>query len=255
MNYEVRTQDCLTLEADLLSQSRLIYLDPPYGPRGEDTYFGVGETPEEYVAYVVARVAALVRPTSDVNVVLHVDPKYSHYLKVALDKVLGRENFRNEIVWCYSGPSVAKAQMPRKHDILLWYGLGDYVYNPIYVPYADGLRVGGGAAWSKEVKDESTYVTRGKHLEDWWTDIPALVRNEKEKRGYPTQKPQKLLDRIVTAFSNEGDLVVDPMMGSGTTLMSCMSHRRKFLGCDVSPVAVQLAEEWVEEHFGLMTQF
>lgn len=255
MNYSVWVQDCLTLPKPQVEGARLLYLDPPYGPQGEDTYFGVGKDADAYLAYVVDRVQVLSSYMVDYNVVVHVDPKYSHYLKVALDGVLGRENFKNEIVWCYSGPSVAKTHMPRKHDVLLWYGMGSYVYNPIYVPYVAGLRVGGGSAWSKEAKDEAAYIARGKHLEDWWSDIPALVRNEKEKRGYPTQKPQKLLDRTVTAFSNEGDLVVDPMMGSGTTLMSCMAHRRKFVGCDLNPEAVQMAEMWAEENLGLMTQF
>ena len=254
MTHTLLVQDCIDLQPELFVGAKLVYLDPPYGPEGEDTYFGVGKTPEEYLTYVLDRVKVF-KGLTDYNLVLHVDWKYSHYFKVRLDEMLGRENFRNEIVWCYSGPSVAKRHFPRKHDVLLWYGMGNYPYNPSYVPYHSSLKVGGGKAWSKTPKNEATYLARGKPVEDWWTDIPALVRNEKEKRQYPTQKPQALLDRIVLSLSNSGDLVVDPMMGSGTTLMSCLTHTRKFVGCDISQDAVDTAEKWVEENLGLTSWY
>ena len=254
MSYTLLTQDCLTLDTKSVSGAKLVYVDPPFGPKGEDKYFGVGDSENEYLDYVLSRVSHVVEGLSNYNLVVHVDPKYSHYLKVLLDKRLGRRNFRNEIVWCYSGPSIAKRHLPRKHDVLLWYGMGDYPYNPTYVPYVEGLAVGGRRAWSGE-KDVSSYINRGKHIEDWWTDIPALVRNESEKRGYPTQKPQALLDRIVLAFSNPRDLVVDPMMGSGTSLMSCLNHQRNYLGVDLNPESVRLAEEWVQDHLGLMSWY
>lgn len=81
------------------------------------------------------------------------------------------------------------------------------------------------------------YKERGKLIEDWWTDIPSLCRNEKEKRDFPTQKPEKLLNRVVSMFSNPGDLVLDPMMGSGTTGYAAIGQQRRFLGCEINASA------------------
>ena len=110
---------------------------------------------------------------------------------------------------------------------------------------------GGGADYAKSWADKlgltaDEYLAKGKLLEDWWIDIPALVRNEKEKRGYKTQKPGKLLDRLVSALSNPGDLVCDPMFGSGTTCLSAMSLGRRFVGCDKSPEAIMTLMNAIE---------
>ena len=218
-------------------------MDPPFGPKNEDTYYGVGDNLEEFLAYIKERVLHLTKGRRDFNFVLQVDPKASHYLKVELDKVLGRENFQNEIIWGFSGPSVSKRHLPRKHGVVLWWGLGDYPYNPVRVPYKEGLSVGGKTSWAKGEADVEGYLEKGKLLEDWWVDIPALVRNEKEKRGYATQKPVKLLERIVGMLSNKGGLVIDPMFGSGTTGLAALRLGRSFLGSDLNPEALKIAEQ------------
>lgn len=212
-------------------------MDPPFGPVNEDVYFGVGEDLPEYLAYMKERVEHLTRGLTNFNFVLHVNWRASHYLKVEVDKVLGRKNFRNEITWVYSGPSVAGSHLPRKHDVLLWWGTGQYPFNPLRIPYKEGLSVGGVSSWHGDVLDAIVYKERGKLIEDWWADIPSLCRNEKEKLGYPTQKPAKLLNRVVSMFSNPGDLVLDPMMGSGTTGRAALSQGRRFLGCDLTDFA------------------
>ena len=238
---KIYTGDCLNV-LSIPEHFDLLYLDPPFGPVGEDIYYGVGDSLEEYVDYVYERIIRICSKAKNYNVVVQLDPKASHYLKVKLDGFFGRRNFQNEIIWGWSAPSNNTRHLPRKHGVLLWWGMGKYVFNPIHVPYkAESLRVGGKTSWAKETKDISTYLERGKLIEDWWTDIPPLVRNEAEKRGYATQKPIKLLERVVRMLSNPDGLVIDPMFGSGTTLLAAQNLGRQFIGSDKNPEAVAIA--------------
>jgi hypothetical protein len=237
--------DCL--HAPNPDRFELLYVDPPFGPVGEDTYYGVGADLPEYLEYLSKRILRFCAGRTDFNLVVHLDPKFSHYVKVALDKALGRANFRNEIIWGWSGPSVAQRHLPRKHGVLLWWGLGDYPFNPIRVPYQPGLSVGGSSSWDPGAEVQE-YLERGKLIEDWWVDIPPLIRNEAEKRGYPTQKPLRLLERVVGMLSNPGGLVFDPMMGSGTTGVPALRAGRKFQGCDANPAAVELTRQALRGH-------
>lgn len=95
--------------------------------------------------------------------------------------------------------------------------------------------------------DTQSYLERGKPLEDWWTDIPPLIRGGKEKRGWETQKPERLLERLVRMFSREDHWVMDPFMGSGTTGLAAIRLNRRFLGVDISPKAVEIAEKAIGE--------
>jgi len=223
----------------------LIYMDPPYSCKSEDPYYGVGDTHEEYLSYIGERVEHLTRGLGDFNLILQVNFRSSHYLKVLVDGILGRENFRNEIVWGWSGPSVAKRHLPRKHDVLLWWGVGDYPFDQPFVPYQEGFSLGGSSSWGAALEDPAEHrrqlLARGKPLEDWWADLPALVRNESEKVGYATQKPLALLERVVATFSEEGGFVLDPMMGSGTTGVAALRCGRDFYGFDISETAFEKA--------------
>ena len=237
------TVDCLDLDPAIVDKCKLLYIDPPYGPKTMDSYFGIGKTIDEYIEWLDKRLRHITSNMSNYNVVVHVDPKCGHYVKVAMDQIFGLKNFKNEIIWCYSGPSVCKSHFPRKHDLLYWYGVGDNVFNVQRIPYKS-LSNAKGSPWggiSEEKRQKM--LERGKMVEDFWTDIPALVRNEKEKRGYKTQKPKKLLDRIVSGMSNEGDLVVDPMVGSGTTMLSALNLKRKFIGIDNCKNAISMCEK------------
>lgn len=246
-NYSLYNCDCLDLRSDTFFGARLVYIDPPYGPISEDKYYGVGNNIDEYLDYVLTRVSHVTEKLKDFNFVIHVDTKCGHYIKVGLDKIFGRNNFQNEIIWCYSGPSVAKSHFPSKHDCLYWYGIGNYPFNIQRIPYVS-LGSAKGSSWggmSKEIVQQK--LARGKAVEDWWTDIPALVRNEGEKRGYKTQKPGKLLDRLVLALTNENDVVVDPMLGSGTTALSSIRNKRIFIGCDIKKEAIDMTEVELEK--------
>ena len=101
--------DCLELDPLLIKDCKLLYVDPPYGPESMDKYFGVMDTVEGYVEWLSDRLKHLTYEMTDFNIVVHVDPKCGHYVKVAMDRLFGIKNFKNEIAWCYSGPSVCKA--------------------------------------------------------------------------------------------------------------------------------------------------
>jgi DNA modification methylase len=239
----------------------LIYLDPPFNSKrnhiivdkdsdGEtevkyfrDIWKGGSETYHKFLFDRLLHMRRILKSTG--SIYLHCDTTESHYIKVMLDKIFGRKNFRNEIAWCYSGPANTKRYFPRKHDIIFFYAASDkYVHNEIRVPHCGKLSVGGKSSWAGtkwNSSDHAQRLVRGKLLEDWWKDIPALQRNEKERCGYPTQKPIKLLERIIQASSNEDDVVLDPFMGSGTTMIAAHGLGRQFIGMDMHASALDMA--------------
>lgn len=247
MSYQLFLGDCLESLKDI-PPCDLIYMDPPFGPVGEDVYYGVGDTFEDYIEYMLERIKHVCFGQKDFNFVLHVDPKASHYLKVEVDKILGRKNFQNEIVWAWSGPSNTKRHLPRKHGVLLWWGVGEYPFTQERIPHKGNLSVGGKSSWAGDAVevDVQEYLARGKPLEDWWVDIPPLIRGGSEKRGWETQKPRKLLERVVKMLSREGSLVLDPFMGSGTTGLAALNTGRRFLGSDKSEAALKIAGDALE---------
>ncbi len=184
----------------------------------------------------------ILKPTG--SIYLHCDPTASHYLKLVMDSLFGKKNFRNEIVWCYTRMS-AKGQkkLSQAHDLIFWYSKGsEWTFNvdPIRLPYAAGSkdregytlnRLGSG--YSKEGK--TVLNPLGKFPEDWMTHIPYL--RGKERTGYPTQKPLKLLHRIIKASSNDGDLVLDPFCGCATACVAAEQLGRQWIGIDISPSA------------------
>ncbi len=200
-----------------------------------------------YLSYMADRVAEMHRLLKDTgSLYLHCDPTASHYLKIILDDIFGGNNFRNEIVWCYTGPSAAKKNFPAKSDTILRYTKSDewiFNENDIRVPYKkltyqhkDAKDTGIGGKLTPE--KVAQYKAKGKIPENWWSDISPVGRIKTERLGYPTQKPLALLERIVKASSNEGDLVLDPFCGCGTTAHAAQNLRRKFLGIDISIYAL-----------------
>ena len=181
------------------------------------------------------------------SIYLHCDPTASHYLKLILDAVFGVNSFRNEIVWCYSRPSSPKAkQLSRVHDIIFWYSTGEqWVFNPdlIRQPYAESSRKREGYSGqaSKVASDNVELNAKGKFPENW-IYISPLKGNSRESVGYPTQKPLALLERIIQASSNRGDIVLDPFCGCATTCVAAEKHQRQWIGIDLSPKAVELVK-------------
>lgn len=239
--YELYNLDCLNLSTEPVD---LVYLDPPYSCESEDTYYGVGSNFDEFISYMADRLNHIKKlMKKDSNIVIHMDYKAIHYIKIEMDKIFGRDNFRNEIIWGFSNPASAKRWLPRKHHTILWYGIGDYIFNQPRIPYKTKMNVGGSTAWSKKKIPWEEYEKKGKLLEDWWVDIPAICRNEPEKNGYATQKPNKLMERVVTTWSNRESRVLDPFCGSGSFLEAALINERFPIGSDKSSEAITISKK------------
>ena len=199
-----------------------------------------------YLYYMMERLKAcknVLRKTG--TIYLHCDYRASHYLKMAMDEIFGYGSFRNEIIWCYTAPTNLRADFPRKHDTIFRYTKGDkwtFNWKDISVPYSDETvaRTHRGAGLqglygtkSPEEKHKQRLKPSGKIPEDWWITIPRLQGNSIEKVGYPTQKPELLLERIIRVSSNEGDLVLDPFCGCGTAAIVASRWNRRFIGIDI----------------------
>jgi site-specific DNA-methyltransferase (adenine-specific) len=197
---------------------------------------------------------------------LHCDQTASHYLKHLLDSVFNKNNFRNEIVWCYTGPSGTRRNFPAKHDIILRYSKSDaFIFN------RDSIRIAYKALhtdkgknakiWRTDGKlqDETIrqqYIEKGKVPEDFWLDIPSGGHiSPTERTGYPTQKPLALLHRIIKASSNEGDTVLDPFCGCATTCVAAQQLQRKWIGIDIAQQSVKILIERLSNDAGLFKDF
>lgn len=172
------------------------------------------------------------------SIFVHLDWHSSHYVKILLDEIFGKDNFINEIIWCYGGGSGAKRHFHRKHDQILWYSRGkEYTFNPQYRPYTKGTLQRG----LTRVKGEKYKLSpKGALLQDWWTDINKILSpTASENLKYPTQKPVALIKRIIAAASEPGDLVADFYAGSGTTAEACEEMDRLWISSDISQIALQ----------------
>lgn len=191
------------------------------------------------------------------SVVVHVDPKTSHYVKVLCDEIFGDDAFASEIVWRYRRWPSKTPNFQRVHDVLLRYRKdpkGKPRWNQPYEPLAPSTL----ATWGKN-KQRAVFeadgrrsrsstteeVTKGVPMGDVW-DIGVIAPVSKERTGYPSQKPEALLERLVSALSDPGDIVLDPYAGSGTTLAVAARLGRVFVGCDASEVAFGIAEKRLE---------
>ncbi len=191
----------------------------------------------------------------DGSIYLHCDPTASHYLKELMDAVFGKRQFRNEIAWCYTGPSNTRRWFPRKHDVILFYGKSDaspFYRDAVRVPYKEASFTMGGSGSLATKNRTGDYRTgreealrRGKVVEDYWTDVPSLSVTT-ERIGYPTQKPLALYERIIKASSNEGDVVLDPFCGCATTPVAAERLGRQWVGMDIWDGAHQIVIDRLE---------
>ncbi len=272
-----------------------------------------------YLAMMAVRLIELhrvLKPTG--SLYLHCDPTASHYLKLLLDGIFGKDNFRNEIIWQRStGKSLMSRRLPKNHDVIFgfqktemsrWNEMSIYTpYDESDLPektkgkykfidddgrlyrldslinpnsdrpnltyeflgvtrvwrwtrermakaYAGGLVVQSAPGRVPQLKrflDEQ----RGLPLSDVWTDIPPVNSQAKERLGYPTQKPVALLERILTMASNEGDVVLDPFCGCGTTVHAAQKLNRHWIGIDITHLAIALIERRLKESFGTKAAF
>ena len=208
-----------------------------------------GKGMKSYLIMMAVRLLEMRRLMKDTgSLYLHCDPTASHYLKTLMDAIFGHGNFRNEIIWCYSRPSAPKQrQLSRVHDTLFWYSKGKqwtFNANEIRQPYATSSRDREGyAAQASKVADGEVKLDRRGKFPESWIYLAPLKGNSREYVGYPTQKPLSLLDRIIKASSNEGDIVLDPFCGCATALVSADRLQRQWVGIDFSPLAAKLVKK------------
>ncbi|QYY58432.1 site-specific DNA-methyltransferase [Dehalococcoides mccartyi] len=252
---------------------KLIYIDPPFDVGadfsmdieiGDDTFTKKpnileeiayrdtwGKGADSFVAMIYERLV-LMRDllAEDGSIYVHCDWRVSGYVRLVLDEVFGKENFRNEIIWCYTGASQTKDRFIQKHESIYSYIKREtpvFNWEDIAIPYSEETvaRTGRGAGESglygnqnAEEKHKGRLKSPGKIPEDWWKDIFRLQGNSLEKVDYPTQKPESLLERIINASSNKGDLVADFFCGSGTTAAVAERLGRKWIVTDLGKFAI-----------------
>jgi len=230
------------------SRFNLIYIDPPFntGKRQERKRvdiksFGYDDSWSNYYGMMNrALVGCWKTLADDGSLLLHVDYREVHYLKVMLDQVFGRECFMNEIIWSYDYGARSKKRWSPKHDNILWYAKDPKKYTFNYgqikrIPYmAPGL-VG---------KEKAA---KGKPQTDviWHTIVPT---NGKEKTGYATQKPIGLIEQFIRVHSNPGDVVMDCFCGSGTTGEAAAKNDRGFVMCDSNKDAVEITKKRLQKY-------
>ena len=147
-------------------------------------------------------------------------------------------------------------QFNRKHDVILWYSIGEeWVFNGDEVRVLHKKPIGAGGTstkWLKEEEDLGEKYKKGKIPETWWSRFSPVGRIKKERVGYPTQKPLKLLERIIKASSNENEMILDPFCGCATTCVAAEKLNRKWIGIDVSPIAADLVKERIKRELGML---
>ena len=203
----------------------------------------------------IAEIYRVLKPTG--SFYLHCDPSASHYLKLILDSIFCAQSgdFLNEIVWCYRGGGAPKTDFGRRHDVIFRYSkTKTYKFNAdaIRIPYqAEGIGRKDDAMWGKHKGTNKVYKPNplGKIPEDWWL-MNVLNANDPERLGYPTQKPAALLERIIHASSDEGDVILDAYCGCGTTVAVSQRWNRQWIGIDITYQSISLILRRLEDTFG-----
>jgi DNA modification methylase len=267
-----------SLLRDFKNKISLIYIDPPFATGGDfNLKIQIGEQGEfiDKVAYVdkwekglgsylsflydrLIKMKRLLKPKGSIYV--HLDWHISHYIKLILDEIFGIENFRNEIIWAYPAASVKTRRFfIRSYDTILFYSNSDeYIFNDdpdIYMEYSDRVKNAlkkddhgifyyrGGSHNGKKLSRKVYVQQEGIFPRDVWNDIPYIRANTREYQGFSTQKPERLLRRIILASSNVNDIVADFFCGSGTTLAVAEKLGRRWIGADINKHAIHMSRK------------
>jgi site-specific DNA-methyltransferase (adenine-specific) len=224
----------------------------------------LGET--DMLAYIVMmapRLAELHRVLKSTgSVYLHCDPTASHYLKILMDAIFRPRNFRNEVIWRYRRWPTPARQFQKMHDVLLFYSKDPdaerafhtlFGYEKLaestvktYGTKKQRADFSSGHRKPSVVEEES----KGPPLSDVW-DVSVIAGSGNERLGYPTQKPERLLERVIKASSNEGDIVLDPFCGCGTAVAVAHRLKRKWIGIDITHLAINLIKRRMKDSFNL----
>lgn len=267
-------EDCLNVLISLEDNTiDMVYLDPPFfsqkiqtlrNSKGKQFEFSdVWDSRDAYLKYMRERLIELKRVLKKSgSIFLHCDSSASHYLKVLMDEVFGENNFQNEIIWTYRRWSNSRKGLLPAHQTIFFYSKSNrFSFNYEYGEYSpttnldqilqERERNDCGKSIYKRGDDGTVVLAKEKKgvpISDVW-EIPFLNPKAKERTGYPTQKPIELLERIIRISTNEGDCVLDPFCGSGTTLVAAKLLGRKYIGIDTNPDAIELCKERIAVPF------
>ena len=245
----------------------MVYLDPPFFTQRQQVsqdsngntfaFSDVWDSRQAYLLFLRERLEEMRRVLKDTgSIFLHCDTSSSHYIRILLDEIFGEDNFRSEIIWTYRRWSNSKKGLLAGHQTIFFYSKSpNFKFHVIYGEYSPTTNLDQilqererntlGKSSYKRDENGNTVMSkekRGVPMADVW-DIPFLNPKAKERVGYPTQKPVELLQRILRISTDEGDLVLDPFCGSGTTLVAAKLMMRRFIGIDVNAGAIKLCEE------------
>ncbi len=264
--------DCLQILKDIEDSSiDLVYLDPPFLTnrhhsaisRNRIKKFGfmdVWNGLESYAEFMEPRIRQIHRVLKNTgSIFIHCDTSANFLLRNLLNNVFGASQFRSEIIWTYRRWSnSAKGLLPAHQTIYFYSKSGSYKFNKTYCPYSETTNLDqilqlrtrdkdGVSAYATDQEGNVIYSgeKKGVPLSDVW-EIPFLNPKAKERTGYPTQKPVLLLERIIELCTNQGDTVLDPFCGSGTTLVAASLLGRNSIGVDISNEAIELARSRIE---------
>ena len=217
-----------------------------------------GKSMMAYLIYMAVRILEMRRILKSTgSLYLHCDPTASHYLKLVMDEIFGKDSFRNEIIWSYRTGGASKKAFAKKHDVVLFYAkTSTYVFNPLTekaYTKSKGRRpgrinYGGGMAIFDE---DEIGVYRVVSMRDVW-EVSYLNSQARERTGYPTQKPVKLLERIIQASSNPDDMVLDPFCGCATTCVAAEKLGRRWIGIDISERAAELVKKRIRNELSFL---
>ncbi len=258
-----------SLLKEFAGKINLIYIDPPFAT-GDDFSFEVqigdgveiakepsamevkayrdtwGKGLQSYLQMMYDRLVLMKELLADDgSIYVHLDWHVGHYVKILMDEIFGKDNFLNEIIWAYRKWNIASNVFARNHDVLLFYRKGDrHTFNNLYIPKSEKSS-GKGRAWQSVIDPETgrrrsvllEIESKGTPMPDWW-DISMINPVGNERVGYSTQKPEALLERVIKASSNEGDLVADFFCGSGTTGVVAEKLGRRWIMCDLGRFAI-----------------
>lgn len=264
--------DCLEIMKGLQTQSiDMIYLDPPFftnkkhrlSSRDRISHYSfddLWESHKTYAEFMQLRLMEAKRVLKNTgSIFIHCDKSANHILRFVGEDVFGAENFLSEIIWSYKRWSNSSNYLTPNHQNILYFSkTEEYKFNKIYTEYSETTNIDqilqkrsrdayGKAIYAREADGRimSSDEKKGVPLADVW-EIPFLNPKAKERTGYPTQKPILLLDKIIEISTSEGDIVLDPFCGSGTTLVSAKIKGRNYIGIDISQEAVDLTKSRLE---------
>lgn len=250
-----------SLKKEFSGKVKLIYIDPPYNTGNDGFKYNDSFNHSSWLVFMKNRLEiAKELISNDGSIYVQLDQNESHYCKILMDDIFGKENFRNEIIWCYQGAGQSERQFKRKHDSILFYSKTQY---NLFNWEAVGQLVGEKQKVKYTGKDEKGNFKSYRHDDgkiykkyfnekeimprlDWWTDI-SIIQSLNERMDFNGQKPEALLKRVILASSNPGDIVLDYHAGTGTTLAVAHKTGRQYIGVEQMDYIHDLPEARLKE--------